>query len=562
MPEWNFLRNPLQGSPTILPFEPDAPIPRSSHSLRVHQDINQLYLFKKLAIHAEGSLYHKPSILHRSKLYHAQLRSFTIVAFRDETRANARDSGLDDVMGVLPIHKYQFHVVKKNNSYSRIYITPRRSNSSQDPLLYIRIKGDAQRRHWTLMLTTLTSSPLPSLPSLSVRATIGSGYSSKVLMVQSSHDDKYYALKVIQKASILKSVAAFSHVAAEREIMAKVSPHPFVIPLCFAFQTRECLYMATPFCGGGDLASYMRGRLDQPDQTTVVVHQSNTYSVSASHLPEWQARLITAEVVLGLEHLHAHGIVYRDLKMENVFIDGSGHIKIGDLGLSKYLDGDSTGVERFRTKTICGTRNYVAPEMLIGTAYSFEVDLWSLGVMLYRILVGEFPYRAARAKDLFEIIKSDTVVIPPWLSPEATDLLRGLLRKNPKDRLTIRSIKEHPFFRNLNWCGVLDRRYEPSVPDIHPGVNPMEALHNFDLTHLEDATVGEFTPESNKTKAQRISQYIALDNVLIGFEYVRSTSEGMASPLSLKARSGGFFSKVASIDSDLIDPPVSWMGPR
>ncbi|PXF43915.1 Protein kinase C delta type [Gracilariopsis chorda] len=559
MPEWNFLRYPLQRSSATLPFEPEAPNPKSSQSLRVHQDVNQLFLFKRLAIHAQGSLYHKPSVLHRSKLYHAQLRSFTIVAFRDETRANAQDSDLDDVMGVLPIHKYRFHLTQKNNGCSRIYITPHRSNSSQDPLLYIKLQDDMQRRQWTRALATLTSSHLPTLPSLSVQATIGSGFSSKVLMIQSSHDDKYYALKVIQKAPILKSVAAFTHVAAEREIMAKVGPHPFVIPLCFAFQTRNCLYMATPFCAGGDLASYMRGKLDQPDQPTVIVHQSKIYSVSPSHLPEWQARLITAEVILGLEHLHMHGIVYRDLKLENVFIDGTGHIKIGDLGLSKYLEGNSVGTGRLRTKTICGTRNYVAPEMLMGTAYSFEVDLWSLGVMLYRILVGEYPYRAAKAKDLFEIIKFDSVAIPPWLSPEATDLLKGLLRKNPNDRLTINSVKKHPFFRDLNWCGVLNLRYEASVPDIHAGVTPMDALHNFDLRHLEDATVGEFTPESNKIKAQRISQYIALDNVLIGFEYVRSTLENMASPLSLIATSGSLFSKLASIDSD---PSPPWIGPR
>ncbi|KAI0560537.1 Serine/threonine protein kinase [Gracilaria domingensis] len=370
-------------------------------------------------------------------------------------------------------------------------------------------------------------------------------------MVQSSHDDKYYALKVMQKSDIMRSVSSFTHVAAERQIMATVAPHPFVVPLCFAFQTNTCLYMATPFCAGGDLASYMRAKLDQPGQPSEVVVDSRTYHVSPSHLPEWQARLIAAEVILGLEHLHMFDVVYRDLKLENVFIDESGHIRIGDLGLAKYLDDKSSRDGCLRTNTICGTRTYVAPEMLMGKPYSFEVDLWCLGVMLYRIMSGDYPYHAQRAKDLFERIKYDKVLIPPFLSPDAQDLLAGLLNKDPTRRLSVNTVKKHPFFRDIKWNDVLNLRYEACIPDMHTGATPLDALHNFDLRHVENETVGEFTPEADKMIAQNISQYVALENVLIGYEYVNTPLESVASPLSISAKSGSLFSKIASIDADL-----------
>ncbi|CAN8068418.1 unnamed protein product [Agarophyton chilense] len=165
-------------------------------------------------------------------------------------------------------------------------------------------------------------------------------------------------------------------------------------------------------------------------------------------------------------------------------------------------------------------------------------------------MTGEYPYKASRAKDLFERIKYDKVHIPPWLSPEAQHLLAGLLNKNPSERLSVNTVKKHAFFRDINWNDVLNLHYEACIPDIHTGATPLDALHNFDLRHVEDETVGEFTPEANKVIAQNVTQFVALENVLIGFEYVSTPFENVASPLSISSKSGSLFSKIASIDVD------------
>ena len=163
-------------------------------------------------------------------------------------------------------------------------------------------------------------------------------------------------------------------------------------------------------------------------------------------------------MILALEHLHANGIIYRDLKPENVLLDHEGHIKITDFGLSKL---NHSGNDL--TNTFCGTPEYLAPEVVRATGYSFEVDWYSLGMLLYEMISGLNPFKQAALQDnksrheILKMITDEDIEILPGFSPEAADLLSGLLQRNPDNRLTLEQIKEHRFFSGISWESFINK---------------------------------------------------------------------------------------------------------
>lgn len=361
-----------------------------------------------------------------------------------------------------------------------------------------------------------------------------------------------FALKVIDKSQALKSSKLFRHVASERYLMEKAGKHPFLLPLQFAFQTQSNLFIGTPFCAGGDLASYIRYAGDKsscPDHTELgLTLQEHRRRGVYGRLPEAQTRKIAAEIILGLEHLHKRGIVYRDLKPENVFIDSSGHIKIGDYGLAKYLRASPCGEGRVRTESVCGTRNYLPPEMLLGLHYGIEMDVWCLGVMLFRMLCGRFPFDSVRTREVFHRIKHGAPRVPGFLSEAARSLLLGLLRKSPARRLSLAQVKAHAFFAGVDWDGVLAGRAGPCISDVETGSSPTDALGNFELSKLQGVTLGEYVGEMDE-EPWRLER--DLENVMIGFEYGCAAEDGgEVEPLMVTQKSGGILRKIASIDVD------------
>lgn len=509
----------------------------------------QLSLFLGHELLAAGDIFFKASRFQRSRKHYAELRGSTLVVYRNSALADASSVDLGDVVTVITVPHYTFDVVQKDDGYPRIYITT--PSADEETLMYIKVTGGPDELDaWRHGLARAASAHLPNFSNLSFESVIGRGGGGRVFMVQWKENNKPYALKVIDKPQAFKSAKAFGHIVSERHIMERVGRHPFLLQMQFAFQTESNLFIGTTFCGGGDLASYIRNRGLRTPTPPSFIHGEGTNlgrkrRGTQGRLCESRTQLIAAEIVLGLEHLHSRGIVYRDLKPENIFIDEAGHVRIGDYGLAKYLPQAHTGEGRPRTASICGTRNYLPPEMLFGRTYSFQADLWCLGVMLFRILVGSFPFEASRTKEVFHKVKRYQQKYPAWLSTNARSLLSGLLEKDPAKRLTIAGVKQHLFFREIDWEAVLELRAGPAISDVETGTRPCDALANFSLSKLHGVTVGEYVGDG-ETSPQLYTQ--DLERMMVGFEFGCEEEREKVEPLAVKQKSGGIFSKIASID--------------
>ncbi|KAG1708276.1 hypothetical protein DVH05_024958 [Phytophthora capsici] len=242
----------------------------------------------------------------------------------------------------------------------------------------------------TLLIRPPGDKQIASLVDFQLLSVIGQGAFGKVLLVRHSSSGKVHAMKIISKQFII-DMDSVHYMKTERDVMTKIR-HPFVIGLNYAFQTESKVYLVMEYQSGGELFSYLK--------------EEGTFT-------EDVVRFYLAEMILALEHLHNHGIIHRDLKPENVLISAEGHIKLTDFGLAKeYVDGQEL-------LTVCGTKEYMAPEMLLGKGYDSAVDWWSLGALAFEMLTGNPPFRSKNPTDLHKKIISAKIQLPGWLSGEA-----------------------------------------------------------------------------------------------------------------------------------------------
>ena len=229
---------------------------------------------------------------------------------------------------------------------------------------------------------------------------LGKGGYGKVFQVKktSGHDtDKLYAMKVLKKATIARNAKDTAHTKAERNILECIK-NPFVVDLIYAFQTDGKLYLILEYLSGGEL--FM-----QLEREGIFM--------------EDMASFYLAEILLALEHLHSEGIIYRDLKPENILLDSVGHIKLTDFGLCK-----ESIFEGSQTHTFCGTIEYMAPEILLRHGHDKSVDWWSFGALMFDMLTGSPPFTAENRKKTIDKIVSAKLLIPPYLTNEARDLIK------------------------------------------------------------------------------------------------------------------------------------------
>ncbi|KAL4124664.1 hypothetical protein PRIC2_008259 [Phytophthora ramorum] len=258
-----------------------------------------------------------------------------------------------------------------------------------------------------------------SLKQFDVLRMIGKGSFGKVLLVRKKHSSQLFAVKILSKPAIVKKQQV-EHTRTERRVLASVS-HPFVVCLHYAFQTKDKLYFVLDYCPGGDMFFHLS---------------------RCGCFPEAMAKFYAAEIVLALIHLHEQGIVYRDLKPENIMLDVDGHVKLADFGLAK----EGITSELNGTYTMCA------------------VDWWNLGMVLYEMLTGRPPWYTQDRQELFNRLRGAELEFPQGLSPEAMNLIEGLLTRDPAKRLgaiDVREITYHPFFADIDWNLLYNRQMEP-----------------------------------------------------------------------------------------------------
>ncbi len=230
---------------------------------------------------------------------------------------------------------------------------------------------------------------------------------------------------------------------------------------------------------------------------------------------EDRTRFYAAEMILAIEYLHQSGVVYRDLKPENVLIDSEGHVRLTDFGLSKSGLEATSG----RTESFCGTPEYLAPEIIKDQEYGYSVDWYSFGLVVYEMLTGINPFKTGQDLSLVEkmnLIVSKEIPIPKKLSPEARDLLKQILRKEPTERIGCRDggvdeLKAHPFFASIDWMQLYRKEIDPPFV---PSTRQASDVSNVDPEFLAEAP--EETPVQDSELAAIASEHGDFDN----FTYV------------------------------------------
>ena len=271
---------------------------------------------------------------------------------------------------------------------------------------------------------------------------LGKGGYGKVFQVRKITDPdkgKVFAMKVLKKASIVRNQKDTAHTKAERSILEEVK-HPFIVDLKFAFQTNGKLYLILEYLSGGELFMHLERE---------------------GIFMEDMACFYLAEITMALGHLHSKGIIYRDLKPENILLDMSGHIKLTDFGLCKESIHEGS-----ITHTFCGTIEYMAPEVLTRSGHNKAVDWWSLGALMFDMLNGAPPFTAENRKKTIDKVLRGKLTLPPYLTSDAKDLLKKLLKRHAPSRLGAgvdddKAVRRHSFFKQINWNDLLSRKVEP-----------------------------------------------------------------------------------------------------
>ncbi|KAJ1407163.1 Serine/threonine-protein kinase, active site [Sesbania bispinosa] len=292
-----------------------------------------------------------------------------------------------------------------------------------------------------------------SIEDFEVLKVVGQGAFAKVYQVRKKGTSEIYAMKVMRKDRIMEKNHA-EYMNAERNILTKIE-HPFIVQLRYSFQTKYRLYLVLDFVNGGHLFFQL-------------YHQGL--------FREDLARIYAAEIVSAVSHLHSNGIMHRDLKPENILLDADGHVMLTDFGLAKQFE------ESTRSNSMCGTLEYMAPEIILGKGHDKAADWWSVGILLFEMLTGKPPFCGGNREKIQQKIVKDKIKLPAFLSSEAHSLLKGLLQKEASRRLGggprgIEEIKGHKWFKPINWKRLDAREIQPSF---RPEVAGKYCVANFE----------------------------------------------------------------------------------
>ncbi|KZT28872.1 hypothetical protein NEOLEDRAFT_1145622 [Neolentinus lepideus HHB14362 ss-1] len=295
-------------------------------------------------------------------------------------------------------------------------------------------------------------------------AVLGKGNFGKVMLAEEKKSNNLYAIKVLKKEFIIDNDEVESTRSEKRVFLtAAKERHPFLLGLHSCFQTETRVYFVMEYVSGGDLMLHI---------------QRKQFSLR-------QAKFYASEVLLALEYFHQNGIIYRDLKLDNILLTLDGHVKVADYGLCKEeMWHGST------TSTFCGTPEFMAPESLRGRCrqilleqrYGRAVDWWAFGVLTYEMLLGQSPFHGDDEDEIFDAILEDEPLYPITMPRDAVSVLQKLLTRDPQRRLgsgkdDAEEIKRHPFFKDVNWDDIMNKRIPPPY---FPSVTGSADTSNFD----------------------------------------------------------------------------------
>jgi len=317
---------------------------------------------------------------------------------------------------------------------------------------------------------------------------LGRGSFGEVLLVRLKATNKIYAMKILEK-KLLKIKKQQNHTKTERDLMVRINC-PFIVNIKSAFQDETNLYLVSEFMQGGDMFFHLH------DGGIIVFNTEKT-------------KFYIIELILALEFLHKNNMVYRDLKPENILLDAKGHIKLTDFGLSKILEEEDD-----KAYTICGTPQYLAPEILLRQGYDKMIDWWSLGCIMYEMLTGRLPFAIKRGCKMSMKLYEKKVFFPSNIDNKAQDLIEKFLIVNPKERLGIEgseSIKSHPFFEGVDWNLAYEKKLNPPfIPKLKSDTD----LRYFDNI-FTDEPIGK--PKKRNNTRDRDKE---INNEYNGFTYI------------------------------------------
>lgn len=293
---------------------------------------------------------------------------------------------------------------------------------------------------------------------------LGRGNFGKVMLAEYVDGSRLCAIKVLKKNFIIENDEVESTKSEKRVfLLANVNKHPFMLNLYQCFQTENRIYFVMEYMSGGDLMWHV---------------QQKRFSLR-------RAQFYAAEILLALKFLHENGVIYRDLKLDNILLTNEGHIKLADYGLCK----ENMWYGK-KTRTFCGTPELMAPEIIIeDSEYGKEVDWWAFGVLMYQMILTKTPFKGEDEEEVFNAILNDEPLYPVTMAKESVDIIQKLLNRNPQFRLgsserDALEIMEHDYFKDINFDDLLNGKVKPPyVPEIQ---DPRDA-HCFEAEFTNQA---------------------------------------------------------------------------
>ena len=309
------------------------------------------------------------------------------------------------------------------------------------------------------------------LDDFQIMKVLGRGSFGKVCLVQYKPTKEFYAMKSLKKDVLLDQDQVESTIL-EKKILQSLD-HPFLVGMVFCFQTEERIYFIMPFVRGGELFQHLR---------------------TEKFFKEDKVRFYAATIGIALDYLHNHGIIYRDIKPENILIGEDGYLKLIDFGMAKMVKGNE------KATSFCGTPEYLAPEIITGEGHNRAADWWSFGILIFEMLCGIPPFFCENTERMYDLITNAELRFPKRipLSDNAKDLIKKLLIKKQDKRLGVNKgfeeIKVHPFFQGFDFDALIAKKIEPPFKPVLTGSLD---ISNFDEEFTSEDIATSVIPEKN-----------------------------------------------------------------